>query len=55
MQLTDLNAPGGIGANCLLLQVANQQTTWMRVAQITDAAGVPIRDLTWQIERPAGE
>jgi hypothetical protein len=40
------------GWNRLLMQVTNLETWWMMVAQITDEAGRPIRDLTWQLERP---
>jgi len=42
------------GWNRLLVQVENRQGEWMMVGQITDAAGRPIRDLTWQRERPDG-
>jgi len=42
------------GWNRLLLQVENHVGEWMMVGQITDAVGRPIRDLTWQIERPGG-
>jgi hypothetical protein len=41
------------GWNRLLMQVQHRQGNWwMMVAQITDAAGEPIRDLTWQLDRP---
>ena len=42
------------GWNRLLVQVENQKGTWMMVGQITDEAGRPIRELTWQLERPEG-
>ncbi|MFO7900002.1 MAG: hypothetical protein R6V58_13195, partial [Planctomycetota bacterium] len=42
------------GWNRLLMQVTNRESWWMMVAQITDEAGQPIRDLTWQLERPSG-
>ncbi|MFW6158957.1 MAG: Ig-like domain-containing protein [Planctomycetota bacterium] len=42
------------GWNRLLMQVTNRESWWMMVGQITDAAGQPIRDLTWQLERPDG-
>jgi hypothetical protein len=42
------------GWNRLLVQIENQKGTWMMVGQITDQAGAPIRDLTWQLERPEG-
>ncbi|MCG3178486.1 MAG: hypothetical protein BIFFINMI_00814 [Phycisphaerae bacterium] len=41
------------GANRLLLEVENRLTTWMMVAQITDAAGQPLGDLTW-LPGPSG-
>ncbi|MDD4888755.1 MAG: Ig-like domain-containing protein [Phycisphaerae bacterium] len=40
------------GWNRLMLQVENQTTTWVMIAQLTDATGEPIRDLTWQAEKP---
>jgi hypothetical protein len=41
------------GWNRLLLQVTNRESWWMMVGQITDPIGWPIRDLTWQLQRPA--
>jgi hypothetical protein len=40
------------GWNRLLLQVANRTAYWLAVGQITDPAGRPIPDLTWQLARP---
>ena len=44
--------PYGLHWNRLMLQVDNIQTTRVMVAQLLDKDGQPIRDLTWQAERP---
>ena len=43
------------GWNRLLLQVENRDGYWFMCGQITDAAGQPIHDLTWQLDAPKKE
>jgi len=40
------------GWNRVLLQVENRDGYWFMAGQITDAAGQPMHDLTWQLQRP---